>query len=305
MLERCGFPSDSPKRINKVRVREVADRQFGLVSRAQLRHIRIAEATIHDWIEVGYLVRVLPRVYAVGHRALSVEADLFATILYAGPGAMLSHSTAAWWSGWIDYPVSPIHVTTPRDCGSLPGRRVHARRNCGRRMHRGMPITTPIQTMLDLAATEPLQLVRKALANLDYQRRLNAQALRDACGRGRPGSAKLKQALARFEPRYARTNHKLEEDFLAFCERERIPLPQVNVEVHGIKVDAYWPAQQLVVELDGEGNHGTWPQIKRDRSHELILRGHDVFVVRYDWDLVHDEPQLVREDLLGNLEARS
>jgi hypothetical protein len=34
------------------------------------------------------------RDWNVGHRAPSVEADLWAAVLYAGPGAMLSHATA-------------------------------------------------------------------------------------------------------------------------------------------------------------------------------------------------------------------
>jgi len=41
-----------------------------------------------------YLHPELLRVYAVGHRAPSVEADVTAAVLYAGPGAMLSHAAA-------------------------------------------------------------------------------------------------------------------------------------------------------------------------------------------------------------------
>ena len=107
----------------KERVRCVADRQKGRVSAAQLAAIGIKTVVVSQWVRQGYLLPVLPRVYAVGHRAKSVEADLVAAVLYAGPGAMLSHATALWWRGLIEHPPWPIQVSTPRRC---------RRRKCGR-----------------------------------------------------------------------------------------------------------------------------------------------------------------------------
>src|ERR1700732_5358867 len=104
----------------KVRVAEVAGRQWGRISWRQLRAL-VSSATIADWLRQGYLHRLLPRVYAVGHAGRSTEADLAAALLYAGPGAALSHATAAWWLGLADHQTSVIHVRTPRRCRSLPG----------------------------------------------------------------------------------------------------------------------------------------------------------------------------------------
>jgi predicted transcriptional regulator of viral defense system len=73
------------------------------------------------WVSEGYPDPVLPDVFAVGHRAPSVEADLMAALLYAGPGAMLSHATAAWWLGLIEHRPTVIKVSTPRRCKSVPG----------------------------------------------------------------------------------------------------------------------------------------------------------------------------------------
>ena len=73
----------------KERVRCVADRQNGRVSAAQLAAIGIKTVVVSQWVRQGYLIVELPRVYAVGHRAKSVEADLVAAVLYAGPGATL------------------------------------------------------------------------------------------------------------------------------------------------------------------------------------------------------------------------
>ena len=56
----------------------------------------------------------------------SVEADLTAAVLYAGPGAMLSHSTALWWRGLIDrqpWPTQVEHSATVPIAGGRAGPR--------------------------------------------------------------------------------------------------------------------------------------------------------------------------------------
>ena len=103
------------------KVRELADRQAGRVSAVQFAALGVESVTIARWVESGYVHQVLPRVYAVGHRAPSVEADLWTAVLYAGPGAMLSHATALWWRGLLDKQPRPIQVTTLRRCQSQGG----------------------------------------------------------------------------------------------------------------------------------------------------------------------------------------
>jgi very-short-patch-repair endonuclease len=51
-------------------------------------------------------------------------------------------------------------------------------------------------------------------------------------------------------------------------------------------VDAYFPDQGLVVELDGDANHRTGAQRRRDRRNEMILRGLGLEVLHYDWALL-------------------
>jgi hypothetical protein len=215
---------------------------------------------------------VLPRVYAVGHAARTVEADLWAAVLYAGPGAMLSHATALWWHGLIDHRPWPLQVTTPRRCRSLRGIRVYGRRTCERVPHKGLPTTTLEQAVLDFAATAPLERVRHVLANADYGKVLDLAALRVIAGKGRAGSVRLRKALERHEPKLAYTRSGLERTFLLLCERAGIPMPDVNVRVAGVLVDAVWRDRKLVVELDDKDNHSSWAQIQDDRSKELRLR---------------------------------
>ena len=88
--------------------------QFGRITRAPLGLLGVTDSTVRDWTRAGSLHPRLPGVHAVGHPGRTVATELFEAVLYAGPGAMLSHKTAAWWRGLIDHPSPLIHVSTPR-----------------------------------------------------------------------------------------------------------------------------------------------------------------------------------------------
>ena len=281
----------------------MADLQWGRLSRRQLRELGATEARIARWIRDGYLRQVLPHVYAVGHVAESVEADLISAILYAGPGAMLSHATALWWHELLEARPTLIQVSTPRKCASQPGIRVHARRRIQAIHHRRLPTTTVSQALLDFSATAPVDSVVRALAEADYRRVLNHRELHAICGIGRPGSATLKQALWRHTPELARTKSTLERAFHALCRRGRIPAYEVNRRVCGITVDAFWPDLGVVVELDGVQGHTTPAQMRRDHHRDLILRAAGYIVVRYSYDQVTHEADAVLADLRTVLEG--
>ncbi len=100
------------------RVAALAGAQAGRVSRAQLSGFGVADSQIGRWAASGLLIRVLPRIYAAGHVAPSLEGDLYAALLYAGPGAMLSHLAAAWWIGIVDRLSFPVSLSTSRRCRS-------------------------------------------------------------------------------------------------------------------------------------------------------------------------------------------
>jgi hypothetical protein len=225
-------------------------------------------------------------------------------VLYAGPGAVLSHGTAAHWRGLIDYAPRVIEVSTPRRIKSIAGVRVYARRDgLGRALHGGIPVTSVALTIRDLAATQGRPAVKRALSQLDFHKQLDLAALNAACGPGLAGSTSLQEALALYNPKLKYANGPLEDAFIELCARRGLPLPKLNVRLHGIKVDAYWREQRLVVALDGEDNHSSRAQRRRDRREDLTLRSHGLTVLRYDWVLVHEHPDEVRLDVLRVLES--
>lgn len=289
--------------IVRQRVMRIADLQWGRVSRRQLRAAGASDARVARWIRDGYLRQVLPHVYAVGHVAQTVEADLVAAVLYAGPGAMLSHATALWWHGLLETRPTLIEVSTPRKCASHPGIEVHARRKVKLIHHRRLPTTTVSQALLDFSATAPLDIVVRALAEADYRRVLEREELDALCARRFPGSATLKRALRQHTPELARTKSKLERAFHALCRRGQIPAYEVNYRLCGYTVDAFWPDLGVVVELDGVQGHATPAQMRRDHRRDLILRAAGYVVVRYSYDQVMFEANAVLADLRAVLES--
>jgi hypothetical protein len=299
------YRAQNEHRTSKVRVGELAAKQFGHISWAQLRALGVAPGTIRRWTTSGYLIPTLPRVYGVGHLIADERTRLFSLALFAGPGAELSHGAAAHWRGWLRYPFKAIHISTPRRIRTyLPGVVFHNERDIERELVDGIPCTTITQTLLDLAASEPLKLVLRSLAQLDYERKLRPTAIRNACGHGIAGSAMLLKALSVYIPEMARTKSELEDDFLLLCQRFGIPIPDVNAKLEREEPDCYWPQYRLVVELDGDGNHGTPAQRRRDRRKDMKLRGYGLTVLRYDSDQVTYGAPAVAVDVLAQIERR-
>jgi predicted transcriptional regulator of viral defense system len=104
----------------------VAAQQYGVVSRAQLRAIGLSDTAIGKRASAGRLHRVHHGVYAVGHRALPAGGAWMAATLACGPGAVLSHTSAA--ALWEIAPEDPLalHVTVPTAGGRRrPGLVIH------------------------------------------------------------------------------------------------------------------------------------------------------------------------------------
>ena len=86
-------PFDQPP--PEIALAGLAERQWGVVSLAQLRALGIEYGAVKHRVRVGRLHRVHHGVYSVGHRALRVEGRRLAAVLACGPGAVLSHRSAA------------------------------------------------------------------------------------------------------------------------------------------------------------------------------------------------------------------
>lgn len=288
----------------------LAGRQHGVVARAQLREIGLESGAIGRRLRAGRLHRLHPGVYAVGHRVLTREGRWLAAVLACGAGAALSHRSAAalWEIG--SYSGEWIEVTLPRKSRSLPGIRRHFARLQADEVtvHEGIPVTSVPRTIFDLAANHRPELVESALREAEFRRLFDRLSLPQLLDRHpRAGGAKVvRECLARLqEDPEGRIRSSLEERFLPFVDRHRLPRPRFNawIEAGGRwhQVDCLWPAQRQVAEMDGWGGHGTRRAFREDRARDRRLRVAGYGVTRLTWDQLDDEPEEVARDLRGLL----
>jgi very-short-patch-repair endonuclease len=258
----------------------VVTRQSGVISREQLLAVGVDSDRIRYALAAGRLHRVHRGVYAVGHPTLTHDGRLWAALLACGPDAVISHRSAARLHGLITY-TGRIEVTATKRVRD-PSLSVHRSRTltaADRTTVDGIPTTTVTRTIIDLADVAFERLVERALNEAERQR-LHLGPL-DAPGRR--GAAKLRRARERQREGETVTRSELEERFLELVRAAGLPQPRVNARLHGYEVDFHWPAERLVVEVDGADVHATRRAVHRDRERDLVLREAGLSVMRLTW----------------------
>jgi len=113
----------------------------------------VSHARIQRWCGVGRLSRVHAGVYALGYRHAEPVARAMAAVLACGPGAVLSHESAAALYGWRRWPQVP-EVTAAWERRRL-GIKTHRTRSLPRQevtRQLGVPVTRPERTIREIEA---------------------------------------------------------------------------------------------------------------------------------------------------------
>jgi hypothetical protein len=108
---------------------EQVEKQAGVFSRRQALNGGHAASAIDARVRRGTWQVVYPGVYAAAASQINEQGRLWAVVLYAGRGALLSHETAAWLHGFCDRPADVIHVTIPVERRVREPERVHVHRS--------------------------------------------------------------------------------------------------------------------------------------------------------------------------------
>jgi very-short-patch-repair endonuclease len=280
------------------RVAGLASRQHGVVSRSQLLAAGMSAREIVVWQRHRRLHPLHRGVYAVGHRALTRRARWMAAVLAAGPGAVLSHRSAA--ALWGVRDGHAIEVTAPRQC-RRPGITAHraALRPDETTTHDGNPVTSAARTLFDLAAVVSRHQLERAIAQAEFLRLTGPLSLDALLTRypGARGAAPLAAVTTAQQP-LDLTRSELESRFVAFLDAHGVARPRTNVNVEGAERDCVWPRARLVVELDGRAAHATPAAFERDRARDRALTRAGWRVVRITWRQLHDDPERLAQDLL-------
>jgi very-short-patch-repair endonuclease len=247
-------------------VQSLARGQHGLVARRQLLALGYSRHAIAHRVARGRLFVVRPGVYAVGRREITREGELMAAVLSC-EGSALSHVSAAEHYGILDRWYGPVHLSLPYPrSASGDGLRVHRRRGLrpeDRTEHDGIPVTSIVCTLVDLATMLSTPRLVRAINQADGLGLIDPQRLRRALDQTRRrGAGGLRKLLDRQTFRLTRS--ALEDMFLPLVARAGLAPPQTMQMVNGFEVDFYWPQLGLVVETDSLRHHRTAAQQQRD-----------------------------------------
>ncbi|HEV2859150.1 MAG TPA: type IV toxin-antitoxin system AbiEi family antitoxin domain-containing protein [Solirubrobacterales bacterium] len=263
---------------------ELARRQHGVVSIAQLRAAGLGDGAIKWRAQRGRLHRIHRGVYAVGHLRLGPRGHLWAAVL-AVPGGVLSHRSAAAVWDLCPPPSGRIDVTTTRASRSTKAIAVHHTAHLEATTNQGLPITTVARTLRDVAATDPRRLER-LLERAEHLRLLDTPSL---AAPSQPGARRLQRALDAITPGVPRiTRSELEERFLEQIAAAGLPPPLVNAKIENHEVDFAWPHRRRIVETDGAATHVTATAFERDRRRDAHLETRGWRVTRFTWRQVTD-----------------
>jgi very-short-patch-repair endonuclease len=211
--------------------------------------------------------------------------------------AALSHSSAA----------ALFKIGTERAAGieisrclpdpvRVPGIRVHRRpalRGQWYGFYEGIPITTPVQTLIDLATRHGRPGMERAMNEADKLGLVRTDDLRVALDQhpGEPGVARLRLIIDIATFRYTRS--ELERAFLPLARKAGLPVPRTSVYVNDYEVDFHFPDLGLVVETDGLTYHRTPAEQKADRERDQAHTAAGLTPLRFTHGQVKYEPDHV------------
>jgi very-short-patch-repair endonuclease len=274
-----------------VEVARIAAKQQGMVASTQLAAAGLTRQAVSRRVSSG---RLHPRhrgVFAVGHEAPTLHGRFFAAVLAAGPGAVLSHfSAAVLWGLFRSDDRFPEVLLPATAFRSHPGIRIHRTRRLDARdvtHHEGIPVTNVARTAIDLADSLPPRQLRRLVRQALAERLLTTRELRDVVQRadGRRGASILAAILASSP---APTRSEFEDVVLDLIADGGLERPDVNQPLvlggRRIVPDFRWSAQRLVLEADGAAWHNGKLAREDDAERQALLESHGERVLRITWD---------------------
>lgn len=276
---------------------ELLDDQAGVARLDQLRERGMSRAAVRAHVDAGRWERVFIGVYATLSGPLPRKSELWAAVLACGPGAVLSHESAAECHG-LQEPVSGsvVHVTVPvtRRVVAQDGIRVHYLLRLPEARH---PTLSPPRlriedTVLGLTDAALSGEIAMALVLRACQRRLTVPDRLSAAMARRKKMRWRTMLEGALDDARGGVQSLLERRYLYRVERAH-GLPagerQLPGMVNGRRVwrDVYYRGYRTLVELDGRLGHegdGRLHDLRRDNA--ATVHGDDT--LRFGWPDVTD-----------------
>jgi very-short-patch-repair endonuclease len=285
------------------KVSTIAGYQRGRVSRTQVLAAGVSDNMIESMLANGHLIRRLPGVYAAGHAAPTELTHETEALLSSSLPSCLSHISAAilWGLRPADRHGQPVDILIHGETVVRhPGVRSHRTKQLDQkdvRIHRGLPVTSPARTLLDVAPLVSLDELEQMLDDALEHKLVRTSEIRDVldrCGSGRPGAHRLQQLIdERAGRRSGLARSAWERRLRDLLRRANIAPDDMNVDLYGYIPDMMWREAKLIVEVDGWDPHRQRSRFEADRRKDAILATHGWITLRFTARRIRDEPYAV------------
>ncbi len=272
-----------------------AEARHGVVTRGELVAAGLSEGQVARLMGSGRLVRLGPSSYRLGGAPDCLEARVLGVLADLGGTAWASHRTAAALHGIkVHGPAGSIDITRPYGASANRGSVIVHRSTRVLDHHvmvvRQVPVTTVPRTIFDLARRTGPTVLDRAVEQALRDRLCTIgslyRVLAELGGRGRPGTVKMRNVLARRGRDYVPTKSDMELVGRALLH----DVPGIEWEVpmsdeQGFirSVDGRVAHTRLVVELDGRRFHGQPSDVERDAAEDARLVAAGNVVQRLTW----------------------
>ena len=272
---------------------ELLDFQSRVVTRSQALGHGLTRSAVSRRSRSGTWQRLHRGTYAAFSGVPPREARLWAAVLRAGPGAVLSHETAAEVHGLVDKPSSKIHITVPAnrkpaEWGRISGVVIHRSRNVlSQRLPPWQLPRTPVaETVLDLVnASKTFDDAYSWLSRATGRQLTTVGMIRDAVA-ARKRMRWRRWLVDALDDIAEGAMFPLERRYVRDVERAH-GLPSARRQARrelasGVRyLDNFYDQYKLCVELDGRSSHPPeqkWQDADRDNDNVFY---DDVETVRF------------------------
>src|SRR5438128_2068197 len=273
-----------PGRTVEREIARIADRRHGLAARRQLLAAGVSVKEIRRRLEKGALFREFPGVYRVGHRAPSVDARYMAAVLACGDGARLTGRAAAHLHRLIKGAAPPPEVIAPteRKIRGIKTRRSRRLDPRDVKKVRGIPVTTVVVTLVELAAELDEDDLARVCHEAGVLYRVTPAHVKAVLKR-RPKAKGANKLMRIMEGKVPVSLRRLESLFIARLRQANLPIPETNKPVGSKRVDCRWPDHELTVELVSYQFHNSRYAWEQDLERERQAYDRDDRFRRYSW----------------------